>query len=148
MERKWLENESIFNILKVDRKKLTQEIDNIQVTVTMTNTEDTGQDHPEVDRDHIHHEGGMETLLIIKINQNIVFWFKILLRDAGTRHYSTSYYSNYSSWQDLKDFVRKETKIETAFCQAHRDNVGEGLGKPTVSITVITVNFSCISSNG
>ena len=33
------------------------------------------------------------------------------------------------SWQDLKDFVRKETKVETAFCQAHRDKVGEGLGK-------------------
>ena len=32
------------------------------------------------------------------------------------------------SWQDLKDFVRKETKVETAFCQAHRDKVGEGLG--------------------
>ena len=33
------------------------------------------------------------------------------------------------SWQDLKDFVRKETKVETAFCQAHRDKVGEGLGE-------------------
>ena len=32
------------------------------------------------------------------------------------------------SWQDLKDFIRQETKIETAFCQAHRDRVGEGLG--------------------
>lgn len=31
------------------------------------------------------------------------------------------------SWQDLKDFIRKETKVETAFCQAHRDKVGEGL---------------------
>ena len=33
------------------------------------------------------------------------------------------------SWQDLKDFIRQETKIETSFCQAHRDKVGEGLGK-------------------
>lgn len=43
--------------------------------------------------------------------------FCILIHNLTTR----------CSWQDLKDFVRKETKVETAFCQAHRDNVGEGL---------------------
>lgn len=43
--------------------------------------------------------------------------FCILIHNLTTR----------CSWQDLKDFVRKETKIETAFCQAHRDKVGEGL---------------------
>jgi len=31
------------------------------------------------------------------------------------------------SWQDLKDFIRHETRIETAFCQAHRETVREGL---------------------
>merc|ERR1711962_1290537 len=43
--------------------------------------------------------------------------FCILIQNLTTR----------CSWQDLKDFVRKETKVETAFCQAHRDKVGEGL---------------------
>jgi len=31
------------------------------------------------------------------------------------------------SWQDLKDFIRHETRIETAFCSAHRDTVREGI---------------------
>jgi len=31
------------------------------------------------------------------------------------------------SWQDLKDFIRHETRIETAFCSAHRDVVREGV---------------------
>ncbi|CBY33879.1 unnamed protein product [Oikopleura dioica] len=32
-----------------------------------------------------------------------------------------------ASWQDLKDFIRKETDVETAFCEAHRVKVREGL---------------------
>jgi len=32
-----------------------------------------------------------------------------------------------ASWQDLKDFIRKETEVETAFCEAHRVKVREGL---------------------
>lgn len=31
------------------------------------------------------------------------------------------------SWQDLKDFIRQETRIETAFCSAHRSVVREGI---------------------
>ena len=62
--------------------------------------------------------------------QTTVSLFNIWRLDAGNhkRLRSNSLYVFYS-WQDLKDFIRKETKIETAFCQAHRDKVGEGVGK-------------------
>lgn len=31
------------------------------------------------------------------------------------------------SWQDLKDWIRKETKVEAAFCSAHKEVTREGI---------------------
>ena len=45
-------------------------------------------------------------------------------------------------WQDLKDEIRAQTKIECSFCEIHTPRDREGIGKMSKSDFVIYLFFS------